>query len=194
MRTIMRRIVGGARLRGRGYAASLALLGSLRLFGTLGVILACNESSVGDPCIPEDEYRADFSGYSKEEVNVESRSFQCETRLCLVNKFQGRVSCPAGQTSEGGECRTPDGALRVSVPVAPQLVARPPSDAVYCSCRCADPLDRTGSTAPTCECPEGFECTELIPNVELGDRELAGSYCVKQDTDIEASQLPSEEL
>ena len=31
------------------------------------------------------------------EENIESRSFQCQTRICLVNHFQGRVSCPLGQ-------------------------------------------------------------------------------------------------
>jgi ankyrin repeat protein len=35
-------------------------------------------------------------------VNVESRSFQCETRLCLAANFQGRVSCPYGQSLAGG--------------------------------------------------------------------------------------------
>lgn len=167
----------------------------LAALSTLAVLFACDDSSVGDPCIPEDEYRASFSGYSKEEVNVESRSFQCETRLCLVNKFQGRVSCPTGQLSEGGGCQTPDGALSVSVPVPPQLAARPPQDAVYCSCRCSGPEGgEAADIGPACECPQGFECTELIPNVELGDRQLAGGYCVKQGTDIEASQLPSDEL
>ncbi len=57
----------------------------------------CGGTGVGDPCIPEDEYLTGFSGFSQSEVNVESRSFQCETRVCLVNHFQGRVSCPYGQ-------------------------------------------------------------------------------------------------
>lgn len=57
----------------------------------------CGGTGVGDPCVPEDEYLTGFSGFSQSEVNVESRSFQCETRVCLVNHFQGRVSCPYGQ-------------------------------------------------------------------------------------------------
>jgi hypothetical protein len=57
----------------------------------------CGGSGVGDPCVPEDEYLTTFSGFAKGEVNVESRSFQCLTRVCLVNHFQGRVSCPFGQ-------------------------------------------------------------------------------------------------
>ena len=57
----------------------------------------CTSSGVGDPCTPEEEYDPSFSGFNYKEVNVESRSFQCQTRLCLVNHFQGRVSCPYGQ-------------------------------------------------------------------------------------------------
>src|ERR1051326_3772714 len=59
---------------------------------------ACKAGGVGDPCIPEDEYGQTFNGYADTEVNVESKSFQCETRVCIVNHFQGRVSCPYGQT------------------------------------------------------------------------------------------------
>lgn len=57
----------------------------------------CQSGGVGDPCTPEDEYQPAFSGFAPSEVNVESRSFQCETRVCLVNHFRGRVSCPLGQ-------------------------------------------------------------------------------------------------
>ncbi len=119
----------------------------------------CKPGGVGDPCIPEDEYSTEFSGYSAEEVNVESRSFQCVTRVCLVNHFQGRVSCPYGQT-QGAINRNPDdgsaedrchipGTLgnrredAVQVPVNPQLVERQAEDTVYCSCRCANAEGRT---------------------------------------------------
>jgi hypothetical protein len=54
---------------------------------------------VGDPCTPEQEYDPCFAGFNEAEVNVESKSFQCQTRLCLVNHFQGRVSCPYGQNA-----------------------------------------------------------------------------------------------
>jgi hypothetical protein len=57
----------------------------------------CSATGVGDPCIPEQEYDPTFPGFDEREVNVESKSFQCETRLCLVNHFRGRVSCPYGQ-------------------------------------------------------------------------------------------------
>jgi hypothetical protein len=57
----------------------------------------CKASGVGDPCIPEKEFDPTFLGFDPGEVNVESKSFQCLTRLCLVNHFQGRATCPYGQ-------------------------------------------------------------------------------------------------
>ena len=73
------------------------------LFGVVGVAavgllpIACQAGGVGVPCIPEDEYNFRFSGFKVTEDIIESRSFQCATRICLVNHFQGRVSCPLGQ-------------------------------------------------------------------------------------------------
>ena len=54
----------------------------------------CADEGIGNPCTPEQEYNPDFLGFDEKEVNVESKSFQCRTRLCLVNHFRGRVSCP----------------------------------------------------------------------------------------------------
>src|SRR6185295_9404474 len=73
------------------------------LFGLFSVVtigtlpMACQSGGVGDPCTPEDEYNPEFAGFKVTEENIESRSFQCATRICLVNHFQGRVSCPQGQ-------------------------------------------------------------------------------------------------
>jgi hypothetical protein len=61
----------------------------------------CQSTGVGDPCTPEQEYDPSFLGFEATEVSVESKSFQCQTRLCLVNHFQGRVSCPYGQDVTG---------------------------------------------------------------------------------------------
>ena len=65
----------------------------------------CKASGVGDPCIPEQEFDHGFTGFDQKEVNVESKSFQCHTRLCLVNHFRGRVSCPYGQNKARPGCR-----------------------------------------------------------------------------------------
>ena len=72
-----------------------AFLSPLALFAQ-----GCQSGGVGDPCIPEDEYLPNFGGFAASEVNIESRSFQCETRVCLVNHFRGRVTCPLGQNQE----------------------------------------------------------------------------------------------
>ena len=58
---------------------------------------ACQSGGIGDPCTPEDEHEPTFAGFDLAEEYIESRSFQCDTRICLVNHFQGRVSCPLGQ-------------------------------------------------------------------------------------------------
>ena len=103
---------------------------------------------------------------------MESRSFQCETRLCLVNHFQGRVSCPYGQpeseaktptkpdfklchipgTSGHGENGGPDNQIKVEV--NQQYEGRKAADTVYCSCRC----NGADQSAHYCKCPTGFQC------------------------------------
>src|SRR5262245_55153353 len=83
--------------------------------GLIGALpLACQAGGVGDPCTPEDEYDPQFPGFKLTLENIESRSFQCETRICLVNHFQGRVSCPLGQGSpESRFCNGRDGANKI---------------------------------------------------------------------------------
>jgi len=61
----------------------------------------CQSTGVGDPCVPDKEYDSTFAGFVEQEVSTEGESFQCQTRLCLVNHFQGRVTCPYGQNSLG---------------------------------------------------------------------------------------------
>jgi hypothetical protein len=160
--------------------------------------LGCNPGGVGDPCTPEDEYRQNFNGFQVTETNAESRSFQCETRLCLVNHFQGRVSCRLGQ---GDPKMTPTFAPRCSIPgtravtaaedpnaanhpdniqveVPPELVKRQTDQAVYCSCRCDGPE----ANARYCECPEGFQCEPLVDDLQIPGSEksqLPGSYCIR---------------
>lgn len=172
----------------------------------------CGGSGVGDPCVPEEEYLTTFSGFAVGEVNVESRSFQCQTRVCLVNHFQGRVSCPYGQTETTAgkcaseaesctpgssdheiSCRVPDRSgsevsERISVKVAAQLKERTADDAVYCSCRCAGP----DAGARYCECPSGFVCEPLVDDYGHGKGSLAGSYCIKENTAYDRTTLSNE--
>jgi hypothetical protein len=157
---------------------------------------ACQSGGVGDPCVPEDEYNKNFSGYAPNESNVESQSFQCETRVCLVANFRGRVSCPYGQavpSTDGRACYIPGtdavpenqvtqlvNGWIASTPAAPN--GRKAQDAVYCSCRC----DGDDPSARYCDCPSGFVCAKVLPaGVVPGAKQaLLGSYCVKEGTQV----------
>jgi hypothetical protein len=185
---VSQRFSGRASLGGRARIAARVL--------ALAAAIGCDSGGVGDPCTPEDEFFDTFSGFALSEINVESRSFQCETRVCLVNKFQGRVSCPYGTNGTAADpgavatvdhnlpCEVPQFGGYVSVPVPAQLIERSPEVAVYCSCRCAgaDP------NARYCECPSGFECAEIVvnqTNQNTGQEQLAGSYCVRSGSDVD---------
>jgi hypothetical protein len=141
---------------------------------------------LGDPCNPGDEVRTTFSGYGVNEVNIESGTPQCETGLCLAANFQGRITCPYGQTDPAQpSCFTPDGAP-VTVPVPPQLVLRQADKTVYCSCRCDGP----DPSATYCACPSGFDCAPLVADIGLGTAQLPGSFCVKTGTELKDSSNP----
>lgn len=140
--------------------------------------------SMGKACVPSDELVESFSGFSAKDVNIELGSPDCDDgAVCLASHFQGRVSCPYGQTeaeaSMGtGDCFLPHSDEKAKVAVAPQRFERQPDRAVYCSCRCAGP----DASADYCACAAGFECLELVPSVGL-DNEVTGSYCVKKGAD-----------
>ena len=174
------------------------LLGGVVLAGSPG----CADEGVGDPCVPEQEYDPQFNGFDEKEVNVESKSFQCRTRICLVNHFRGRVSCPFGQSADK---TAPPGADPCTVPgtsdaiegnpndprrralVSAQCVDRAADKAVYCSCRCADINGQKPSDQNFCECPDGFTCERLVTSVGRGNEGLTGSYCIKNNTQYDAA-------
>ncbi len=156
----------------------------------------CQSTGVGDPCIPEAEYLTSFLGFSYQEVNVESKSFQCQTRLCLANHFQGRVTCPYGQNSTGtgagtaafdgthAACETPiSKAVDGKDPTTGQ-VDSPPSGvggtggpgAVLPNC-----TDRTAQNAVYCSC----RCANIDGNTGDG-----ANYC-KCPTGFSCTQLVS---
>jgi hypothetical protein len=154
----------------------------------------CKQTGVGDPCVPEQEYNTDFPGFDAQEVNVESKSFQCQTRLCLVNHFQGRVSCPYGQDAQGkaptgasGPCTVPGSDTPITgtpgnESVPPQCKDRTAAQTVYCSCRCADVNGNTNDGANYCTCPDGYSCSQLVTSIGASDTGLTGAYCIKQGT------------
>jgi hypothetical protein len=168
----------------------------------VGVVPACSDDiGVGDVCTPEREYDPSFNGFDKGEVYIESRSFQCRTRVCLVNHFQGRVSCPYGQGPHGeapsgpetSPCAIP-GTLDTAVAGNPadqklqstvraQCMDRTADKAVYCSCRCANADGRTDDGATYCGCPDGYSCEQLRGSIGSQFSEgQTGAYCIKNGT------------
>jgi len=181
----------------------------LLVTGLLFASPGCADEGVGDPCTPEQEYDPSFTGFDEKEVNVESKSFQCRTRICLVNHFRGRASCPYGQSVDGVQpdkakpCVIPGTDAKVTglVPdpatgapvfrdtkkkalVPAQCRDRAADKAVYCSCRCADINGEKPSGQAFCDCPDGFACRPLVTSIGQGNEGLTGSYCIKDSTEF----------
>jgi hypothetical protein len=116
----------------RSIFATLAAATVVSVLGAQG----CKQTGVGDPCIPEQEYDTTFNGFDPNEVNVESKSFQCQTRLCLVNHFRGRVTCPYGQDATGTGLPTTGGASGGALPTTDSNC---PTDNPNCITRCVIP-------------------------------------------------------
>ena len=116
---------------------------------------ACQSGGVGDPCTPEDEYGASFSGFDIAVGYVESGSFQCATRICLVNHFQGRVSCPLGQSpADIQRCTGPDDTSCPSGTRCERSATLTPP------CNACDP-----ASDPSCVpqmCPAGLTCDPAL--------------------------------
>lgn len=123
----------------------------------------------GTPCQMAIENDPTFSGFSLTETTVESQPGNPSGgTVCIANHFQGRASCPYGQSLDANAqlpvCLTSSGELVSSpIPTAPQCVDRRPGVAVTWSCRC-DGMDG-------CACPSGSYC---FPFPFLS----AVSYCV----------------
>lgn len=163
-------------------------LAAVGLLGFLVLTPGCPAEGIGDPCVPEEEYSPTFSGFALSEVSTESRSFSCQSRLCLVNRFQGRVTCPYGQktgASGAARCKLPSSEEPVTAPVDPQLLDRRADAAVYCSCRCDGPDPK----ARYCECPSGFRCSPAVPDFALGSAQLPGSYCLLAGTEYDDARV-----
>jgi hypothetical protein len=148
--------------------------------------------ALGEACLPDDELSADFAGFNAREVNVADQFQGCASKVCVVNHFQGRVSCPYGQSAADGGCLVPSTATPVSASVQPQLAARQAAQAVTCSCQCAG-----YGPGPYCTCPTSMVCEHLIDYLDVADTDgappklnaYAGSYCIPAGAEYDSSQL-----
>jgi hypothetical protein len=168
----------------------------------------CGVTGIGDPCVPDEEFKPDFRGFALKESSAESKSYQCQTRLCLVNHFRGRVSCPGGQDRQGAAppggkdaCKVPGTDSPITADLANpkdpasgsadpkklkcvpgQCSKRTPDKAVYCSCRCANINGKTDDGGNYCTCPDGFGCEQVVSSIGAGNEGLTGAYCIKAGT------------
>jgi hypothetical protein len=129
--------------------------------------------TLGSVCEPLSELDPEFSGFHVEEVSIDEHTPVCASGTCVIQGFQGRVSCPYGQSDASGGCTLAHSREPVLVSVYPQLVARPPEVAALCSCHCAGP-----GPGPFCACSSGFECAHLVDDLGFGSRDIVGSFCL----------------
>jgi len=188
---------------------------------TLAALAACGSSgetatgdagtavAIGAACIPSQELSTTFLGFDSRDVVLDEGNVACGSGVCLVNHYQGRVTCPYGQdeaadgpfgAAPGGSakcggasapsaCCTPGSdqsvlasqdvgsATPTHSQVQPGCVDRPSAKTVTCSCRCANAAGKTDDGAQYCSCPGGFACTQVVPELTVGDP-LAGAYCI----------------
>ncbi len=194
----------------RSSAKALALLGLLVSFAALG-LMGCPGAGIGDPCVPEDEYRENFAGFKLTEENIESRSFPCQSRICLVNHFQGRVSCPQGQDvptpcNDDGDCTASSADYDVGTTCTFAGAVVTDCDPTPCGDKGADPANcnQGDGTNPACNslrcnqkgrycecenethCPENYHCDGEL-------KQCVTSVCSKED-DAERCYIPGTQI
>jgi hypothetical protein len=130
------------------------------------------------------------------------KSFVCHTKGNCQTIADG-----TGQKNAGKDCCVPGTDNPVAVSVCGQcdsMSQRNADVAVYCTVRCCAPCcsDLTlppdqasqqgcstdvSTCGPACDplfnyqsCPSGYSCTAIRQDVGLGDKQLAGAYCIKQ--------------
>lgn len=132
---------------------------------------------LGGPCTPTVENDSGFPFFIAGSTLLEAGAPGCVSGSCLVHNFQGRVSCPYGQSEEQAQsdpaCFVPGTRAPVRTAVEPQLLSRPAEAAAICSCHCGGPGD-----GPFCECPDSMECAPLFEEFGIGALGPSGSYCV----------------
>lgn len=151
------------------------LLGLFSIAAVGALPLACQSGGIGDPCIPEDEYSAAFAGFKVTEENIESRSFQCSTRICLVNHFQGRTTCPEGQAPPLSIADAKDSTQRRRFCTA--LDAKNPGhDKGTCLADSTDMCVEADTYAPDCDRPTCSSNTDC-PNNGKCDKGICPDPC-----------------
>ncbi|HTB74012.1 MAG TPA: hypothetical protein VK762_12245 [Polyangiaceae bacterium] len=140
-----------------------------------------DEASIGAPCLPLRESNPSFDGFLSAETGLDPAP--SGTATCLIYHFEGLVTCPYGQNAAGqapacaAPCTTSTG-QPVSGKVTPQCSARPASQTVVWSCRCANAQGMTNDGDDYCTCPSDTTCTQVIPSIGAAEDDVSGAYCL----------------
>ena len=166
---------------------------------------------IGDPCTPTGERHAGWPGATGvSSVAVEDGFDSCNSGICIMNHFQGRVSCPLGQATPPS-CAGPDD---TSCGAGSSCVAIENHHGPYCDPTVADggaPQCGSGLCNPnrnTCACTKDSECTGAsvcdvvahectlyvclkaggCQSAEATDAENAGKICCAEGTNDPVSE------
>jgi hypothetical protein len=168
------------------------------IFGAVGAVvfasllqIGCKDEMVGAPCVPETD-KGEFSAVATGTTwSIETRSVQCETRVCLTKTGPNPVSdeydiaCQAAQgldATDGG--MTPEEVENAIMEACWEgeggMVHAKYS---FCSCRCRDIAGNTYNKNPDkfdylCECPPNTQCVDVLGDIEAAPDKVKGSYCV----------------
>jgi hypothetical protein len=145
----------------------------------------CQSTGVGDPCTPEQEYDPTFGGFAEQEVSTEGESFQCQTRLCLVNHFQGRVSCPYGQNQIADKPGVTPPGYKLPLVIGSTATAGCVTPGLHT--KVTGPLDSSGNPVdPTVGMEVNAQCTERTADktvycscrcADLNGTQNGGNFC-----------------
>ena len=176
---------------------TLRFMGNPALLAGAPSFLACVDSrgsaparELGEVCSEELGTNPNFPGYGRMEVNIIDHTSMCSSGICVINHFQGLVSCPYGQAAGAGDCLRPGTDEPLPFAVDPQLVQRQAAIAAICSCHCDGP-----GPGPYCTCPESMQCEHLVDDLHLGSPDfsgLSGSYCIPKGTAYQSNAAQTE--
>lgn len=153
-----------------------------------------DEATIGAPCLPVRESNPSFDGFMSDETGLDPAP--SGTATCLIYHFRGLVTCPYGQNAAGqapacaSSCTTSTGGS-VSGEVSPQCSARPASQAVVWSCRCANVQGTTNDGDHYCTCPSGTTCTQVISSTGAAEDDVSGAYCLAPAIVVPPGTMPT---
>ena len=136
---------------------------------------------VGAPCTPSLEKDPRFAGFKITETTLEAGAPECGGGVCMVNHFQGRVSCPLGQPEPADASGLPG--------CVPETDSQGHAVEGQGSCLAGDVCKEVGSLSPACDPGQGGDMQCLATGV--GTKCNAEGFCeCATNADCLATNVP----